>query len=46
MTNDLFLFNTDQNLLEEVKETKGTKPSGRTCHGSAIVNASLFVFGG
>ena len=45
-TNDLFLFNTDQNLLEEVKETKGTKPSKRWLHGSAVVNASLFVFGG
>ena len=45
-TNDLFLFNTDQNILEEVKETKGTKPSERRWHNSAIVNASLFVFGG
>jgi len=45
-TNDLFLFHSDQNLLEEVKETKGTKPSKRWLHGSAVVNASLFVFGG
>ena len=40
------MFNTDQNLLEEVKETKGTKPSERRWHGSAIVNTSLFIFGG
>ncbi len=29
-----------------MKETKGTKPSKRRLHGSAVVNASLFVFGG